>query len=228
MSLTRPLSPVEIRVLGALMEKEQTTPDAYPLTVKNLITACNQKSNREPVTELTETEVVEALDALRQDVLAWRQEGARVEHWEHCLDRRWRLDRPKKALMTLLMLRGPQTPGELRSRSERLHAFASVEGVESQLADLAAGDDPLVAELPRQPGQRENRWIHRVGADEALPVPPAAPPPSPVPEAPRRSLLDERLERLEAAVAGLAQELHALRVRLGDLAEPAGEDQDRA
>jgi hypothetical protein len=226
MSLTRALTPVEIRVLGALMEKQQTTPDAYPLTIKAVLAAANQKSNREPVTDFSETEVVEALDDLRRDVLAWRHEGARAERWEHCLDRRWKLDGAKRAVMTLLMLRGPQTPGELRGRSERLHTFDSVEDVEGVLAALAAGDDPLVRELPREPGQRESRWIHQVGTEATLP--PAAPAPTDVPstaaaalrppaDAPRRSEIEERLERLEASVADLATELRALRLRLGDL-----------
>lgn len=167
MSLTRPLSSVEIRVLGALMEKEQTTPDHYPLTINALLAACNQKTNREPVTSLTETEVVEALDDLRADVLAWGSVGARAERWEHRLDRRWHLSPSSKAVMTLLLLRGPQTPGELKSRGERMHAFSSVEEVEEVLEDLAeGGDDALVRNLPRRPGQRESRWMHRVGTEE--------------------------------------------------------------
>lgn len=238
MSLTRPLDAVEIRVLGALMEKEQTTPDAYPLTINALISACNQKTNREPVTALTETQVVEALDELRNDVLAWRIEGARAERWEHRLDRRWHLTPASKAIMTLLMLRGPQTPGELKTRSGRMHDFGSVEEVERVLGKLAEGggdalsDDALVQELPRRPGQRESRWMHRVGTEEAYqpyaaetgpppeetPVPEpsqARPAPRPAPEADRE--LQERVEGLEGKVADLEAELTALRRRLGDL-----------
>ncbi|MFP3938793.1 MAG: DUF480 domain-containing protein [Thermoanaerobaculia bacterium] len=166
MPRTRPLDPVEIRVLGALLEKEQATPDQYPLTTRAVIAASNQKTNREPVTDLTETEVTEALDRLRADVLVWRSQTARTEKWEHRLGRRWELDPRAKAVMTLLLLRGPQTPGELRSRGERLHAFDSVAEVEAILERLAAGPDPLVRELPRQPGQRETRWMHRVGRPE--------------------------------------------------------------
>ncbi len=235
MPRTRPLDPIEIRVLGALMEKEQATPDHYPLTIAGVIAACNQKSARDPVTHLTETQVVEALDRLRLDVLTWRSEGARAERWEHRLDRRWQLTPARKAVMTLLLLRGPQTPGELKSRSSRLHAFASTAEVESTLQGLAEGFDALVRELPRRPGQRENRWIHLAAvedageaeltaADEPAAIPEAVAVPAPVREAgppegptPARRTAVERLERLEAEVAALREELTGLRRRLGDL-----------
>jgi len=172
------LTDTEIRILGALLEKEQTTPNAYPLTVNALLSACNQKTNREPVTDLSEGEVWEALDDLREHVLVWRSEGARAERWQHRLDRRWRLTSSRKAVMTLLLLRGPQTAGELRTRSERMHSFDDVDEVEATLRDLATAPDPhshedddhpgvLVAELPQQPGQREARWAHAVGVGEA-------------------------------------------------------------
>ena len=157
------------------MEKERTTPEVYPLTVSALIAACNQKTNRHPVTELTEGQVVEALERLRKDVLVWRSEGARVERWEHRLGSRWRLDDAGEALMTLLLLRGPQTPGELRTRSERLRAFASVAEVEETLQRLAGGSDPLVREQQRVPGQRETRWAHVMGTDDADAAPAALP-----------------------------------------------------
>ncbi len=116
--IPRKLDFAEVRVLGSLLEKEQTNPETVPMTVNALIAACNQKTNREPVMQLTETEVVEALDRLRAEVLVWRTEGARTERWQQSVVRRWGLDRAGKALMTLLLLRGPQTPGELRTRSE--------------------------------------------------------------------------------------------------------------
>jgi uncharacterized protein YceH (UPF0502 family) len=238
--LTRPLDPVEIRVLGVLLEKERTTPEAYPMTTNGVITACNQKSNRDPVTDYDETAVTEALDRLRSEVLVWRSETARAERWAHCLDRRWHLDSAGKAVMALLLLRGAQTPGELRTRSERLHAFASVEDVERALATLARGSDPLVRELPRRPGQREARWLHLVGnaaataaasaaamAEEVVPgagepvaVTPApggrGPAPAPPPAVDLLVRLESRIASLETQVAQLTATLDGLRQRLGD------------
>ena len=158
----------EARVLGVLLEKEQTTPDAYPLTINAVIAGCNQKSNRDPVVLLTETEVVEALDRLRADVLAWRTTGPRAEKWEHSLTRRWHLIPKRKAVLTLLLLRGPQTPGELKGRSERMTSFEDVGDVERVLAEMAAGPEGLVHELPRVPGQRGRRWIHLLSAEQEL------------------------------------------------------------
>ncbi|MEO8276504.1 MAG: DUF480 domain-containing protein [Thermoanaerobaculia bacterium] len=164
MAYTRPLDPIELRILGALMEKERTTPEQYPLSVNALLQACNQKTSREPVTELTETEVVEALDRLRADALVFRVHSSRTERYEHCLDRRWHLDTAgAAAILPLLLLRGAQTVNELRTRCARLHPFASSEEVEATLARLASGPDALVRELGRQPGQRETRWIHLAG-----------------------------------------------------------------
>lgn len=146
-----------------MLEKEQLTPEAYPLTLNLLLAACNQRSSREPVMTLSEGELRAALDRLHEHALVWRSAGARVERWEHSLDRRWELDGASKAVMTVLLLRGPQTPGEIRARSERLHAFNTPADVEAVLERLAAGDLPLVAELPRQPGHKEPRWTHLVG-----------------------------------------------------------------
>lgn len=205
MRIPRLLDPVEVRVLGALLEKEQATPEYYPLTLKALTAACNQRSNRDPVMDLAEAEVRETLDRLAEDVLVWVSRGARSDRWRHALDRRWSLDAPAKAVMTLLMLRGPQTPGELRTRSERLHRFPSVEAVEQTLEALAAGDEPLAARLPRRPGQKEARWTHVLSG---LPEPAEeasrpAPPPS----------LLRRVEALEHEVARLKEEIARLGAR---------------
>lgn len=208
--IPRKLDPVEIRVLGSLLEKEQTNPETVPMTVNALIAACNQKTNREPVMQLSETQVVEALDRLRQEVLVWRTEGTRTERWQQSVVRRWGLDRPGKALMTLLLLRGPQTPGELRTRSERLHPFASLEEVEEALRRLAGIDEPLVMELSRRPGQKETRWTHLVGEPAPEPEPEMVDEP-----AGARPSLASRVERLEKIVATLAGELEELKRQLG-------------
>src|SRR4051794_20796895 len=126
----RELDPVEIRVLGCLMEKQMATPEYYPLTVNALVAACNQKSNREPVIEVGESEVQKALDRLQDEKLVWRVLGGRATRWEHNLDANLQLDHRAKALLTLLLLRGAQTAGELRGRSDRLHAFEAIDEVE--------------------------------------------------------------------------------------------------
>jgi uncharacterized protein YceH (UPF0502 family) len=203
MRLPRELDPIEIRVLGCLLEKERTTPDGYPLSLNALRSACNQKSNREPVMELTGSEVESVLARLRAEVLVWPEEGARTQKWTHNLDRKWGLSPGAMALMTVLMLRGAQTPGELRARTERMHPFASTAEVENTLAALAGGDEPLVVHLARQPGQKEARWTHLVGGEPGEPtsvfVPSAAPPAA--------SGLSERVAELEERVARLEKAL---------------------
>jgi uncharacterized protein YceH (UPF0502 family) len=212
---------VEIRVLGALLEKEQTTPESYPLTINQAILACNQKSNRDPVTALTETEVVEALDRLAADVLAWRSTGSRAERWEHRLDRRWVLSSASKAIMTLLLLRGAQTPGELRTRGGRMHSFGDVGEVEAALAHMAEGTDPLVRELARRPGQREQRWIHLVGEEEdtVAEAPVVEPRATSAPVRGRTAPADDRVERLEAEVERLSEALRTLSQRVSEIEE---------
>ena len=212
--IPRPLDPVEIRALGVLLEKEQITPEVCPLTVNALLAGCNQKTNREPVMELTEGQVVEALERLRQDVLVWRSEGARSERWQQSVVRRWGLDRAGKALMAILLLRGAQTVGELRTRSERMHSFAAIEEVEQALERMAGIDEPLVAEQPRRPGQKETRWRHLVGETPEPPAPPErqrrelAEPPE---VQPGRPSLAERVARLEETVQQLAADVAELK-----------------
>jgi uncharacterized protein YceH (UPF0502 family) len=213
--IPRKLDPVEVRVVGSLLEKEQTNPETVPMTVNAIIAACNQKTNREPVMQLTETAVVEALDRLRQEVLVWRTEGARTERWQQSVARRWGLDRAGKALMTLLLLRGPQTAGELRTRSERMNPFTSLEEVEEALRRMAGIDEPLVMELPRRPGQKEARWTHLVGDAAPEPEPEELIPDVAGAGGPPRPSLASRVERLEEVVARLAEELEALKRQLG-------------
>ena len=209
--LPRLLDPVEIRVLGALLEKQQATPEYYPLTLHALVAACNQRSNRDPVTDLSAGEVEAALDRLRKYVLAWRVGSSRAEKWEQNVEKRWTLDGATKAVMTLLLLRGAQTPGELRARSERLHAFATLDEVESALAKLAEGPEPLVAELPRAPGQKEARWTHLAGGPVDGVAAPAARPPAERPDP-----LASRIAALEETVAALSSELSELKKKLGE------------
>ncbi len=202
--IPRRLTAIETRVLGSLLEKEQTTPESYPMTLNALVAACNQKNNREPVLELVEAEVEAALRALFEDVLVWRSEGARALKWSHNVDRRWRLTPATKALVTVLLLRGAQTPGELRARTERMHPFASVGAVEAALGELAAGEEPLAVELPCAPGQKENRWRLRVTEGEVEPPPEKATGRFTAPAGDfesRLAELEERVRRLEAAHA---------------------------
>ena len=168
----RPLDPVERRILGALVEKELSTPDGYPLTVNALLAACNQSSNRDPVMTLGADEVLRALEALMGLLLVWRERGARTLRWKHLVDEQLRLDRAGKAVLAELLLRGPQTPGELRGRSGRMHEIRGLGEVEGVLTELAARG--LVEELPRQPGQKERRWRELLGRGIADPKPSAA------------------------------------------------------
>lgn len=200
--LPRPLDATESRVLGSLMEKRQATPEAYPMTLHALRAACNQTTNREPVTSLPEEMVAAALERLRDLVLVWKTEGPRSEKWEENLSSKLGLDAPARALMTLLLLRGAQTPGELRARSDRLHPFLGIADVERSLAALGAGPEPLAAELPRRPGQKESRWRELLTAgDEELPA--SAAPAAAAAPSDRLGLLEERLAALEAEVAAL-------------------------
>ncbi len=210
MRLPRPLDAVEARVLGALLEKELLTPDAYPMTLPALVAACNQRTSREPVTDLSAAEVVGALDRLRELVLVWKVTGGRAEKWEHNLEAKWQAGRPEKAMLALLLLRGAQTAAELRARAERTHELASVGAAEELLGAMAAHADPLVAELPRRPGQKEARWTHLVSGPPPAEVaaPRAAAPP-------RTSPMEERLLALEERVTALEAELAALRGSLG-------------
>src|SRR5207253_2365783 len=197
----------ETRVLGSLAEKQMSTPEYYPLTLNAIIAACNQKSNREPVMELSEGDVQSALDRLQSEKLVWKVMGGRAVRWEHNLDANLQLDRPAKAVLTLLFLRGPQTPGELRGRSDRLHAFESIDEVEDTLRRL----DPLVVEMPRRPGQKESRWaqtLHHVEAGFS--------PPAPAEAGTHAEPLSERVQRLEEQVAALVERLQDLREKLGE------------
>src|SRR5438477_6993937 len=155
------LSLLETRVLGTLVEKQHTVPDAYPLTLNALVSGCNQRSSRSPVMEVTEAEVQVALDSLRRANLVIETSGGRVARYSHNFERVFQIPSQAAALLTVLMLRGPQTPGELRINSERLHKFADISAVEGFLQELVARPaGPLVVQLPRLPGARGNLLAH--------------------------------------------------------------------
>jgi len=194
-----PLDQASLRVLGALMEKEMTTPDQYPLTVNSLISAANQRSSRDPVMDLTEDEVRTALHILQDlELVAAARDTGRVPRYEHRIRTVLNLRRDETAVMCLLLLRGPQTPGELRSRSDRMHPFDELASVQATLDRLAARETPLVAVLPRAPGSREARWIHLLGDPSARPVAPTHTPVEHGSLEERVRILEERLAVLEA------------------------------
>lgn len=161
------LDPVELRVLGALLEKQRTVPDSYPLSLNGLRTACNQSTSRDPVVAYDEAVILDALNRLRDRELVRfvKPTGLRVVKYHQRLEEQLGLDPAQVALVATLILRGPQTPGELRPRTERLHAFADRDAVEGTLRTLASPEPPLVRELERQAGQHDRRWIHLLGAE---------------------------------------------------------------
>jgi len=210
------LTPVEARIVGALIEKALTTPEYYPLTLNALLAACNQKNNRAPVMAVDERTLQNGLYSLQEKRLAECFSGAtsRTVKYRERLIAEFELGPAERALICELLLRGPQTPGELRSRAARMHPFASLDEVMAALQRLAAREDgALVTELPRQPGHKEARFAHLLGdSPPALEEPAAAgftPAPTPQPAAP------SRLDALESRVAALETELAAMRDLLG-------------
>ena len=203
------LTPAETRILGCLLEKERITPETYPLSLNSLIAACNQSTNRDPVVSYDEKTVEAGVDSLREKKLATMTIGAgsRVAKYRHNLLNHFELNQREIALLCVLLLRGPQTPGELRSRSERLQFFDNLEEVESFLADLAKGDDPLVRVLSARPGQKERRYVQLISGEPTLPGDFDAEIPIAVPREDSRS----RIEALEIELAALKAELGQLR-----------------
>lgn len=219
------LTPSEARVLGSLIEKEATTPDYYPLSLNALVNACNQRSNREPVTDLDEQAVRQALHRLEDLNLAGRARSAdgRVTKYEHWLGEAYNFTRAESALICVLLLRGPQTPGELRSRTERLHPFAEIADVLGGLQKLAERAPSLVAVLPRQPGTKESRYTHLFcGPAESVaantsPTAYSAPVAAPDDPAPGNGAIAPRIAQLEAQVAELTKKLDMLNKKFDDL-----------
>ncbi|UXY09278.1 YceH family protein [Kosakonia sp. ML.JS2a] len=211
------LSAVEARVIGCLLEKQVTTPEQYPLSINGVVTACNQKTNREPVMNLGEHDVQDVLDALvkRHYLRTVSGFGNRVTKYEQRFCNSefgdLKLTSAEVALITTLLLRGPQTPGELRGRAERMHQFSDMAEVESTLEHLATREDgPFVVRLPREPGKRESRFMHLFSGE----VPTLAGVVEA--ESPAADLLLARVEALEDEVAELKQRLDSLLAHLGD------------
>ena len=219
MSPTLPeLSLLETRVLGVLVEKQRTVPDTYPLTLNALVAGCNQKTSRDPVMSVTEAEVRMTVDRLRSLSLVVESSGERVMRYAHNIERVLGVPSQAVALLASLMLRGPQTVGELRINSDRLHRVADGSAVEGFLHELAGRDSgALVAELPRQPGARENRWAHLLsGAPSTATVAAAASQPAPGSvDAPAEiAALKEAVSRLEGELDALRGEVAILREEL--------------
>ena len=201
-SVTIELSPVAARVLGSLVEKETTTPEYYPLSLNALMNACNQKNNREPVMKLDEDEIRQALHRLEDDGLAGAAHASesRVAKYEHRMQEVFNFTRGEIAVICVLLLRGPQTPGELRGRTERMHRFEELSDVQSTLQKLMQREPPLVTVLPRQPGTKEVRYAHLLSGEVIEDVPSA-------------SAADDA-GGLEAEVAALRREVAELRAQV--------------
>jgi uncharacterized protein YceH (UPF0502 family) len=202
------LSDVEARVLGCLVEKEITTPEYYPLSLNALVHACNQKSNRDPLMNLDEDAARQALRALGEQALARSASGdSRVAKYEHRLSEVFNFTRPETAILCELLLRGPQTPGELRSRAERMHAFEDLSVVQSTLRHLMEREPPLAKLLPRQPGNKEARYVHLLSGDVEVREP------APVKETNASGGTGEnsRMTELQSEIASLRNEVADLK-----------------
>lgn len=213
------LTPTEVRVLGSLVEKELTTPEYCPLTMNALILACNQKTNREPVTSYSEEEVADAVETLRTKQLAWQRSipGSRVLKYEQNLRARFGFELRELAVMTVLMLRGPSTVGEIRGYTGRMYQFRDLTEVEESLQKLAGWETgPLVAKLPRQPGTKEHRYTHLLAGEPAVEaVPEQAGDTAEIPATQSRSL-GERIADLEEKTAQISEELAAMKKAFED------------
>ncbi len=202
------LTPIEVRVLGCLIEKEIATPDHYPLTLNALVNACNQKSNREPLMMRDESTVIGALDELRmahQLAIEFTSTGSRVAKYKHCLSNRWNFSPAETAILCELFLRGAQTPGDLRAHASRLHALTDRNEVEGILHGMEVLEDgPFVVQLPREPGKREQRWAHLFSGEPDI---------APEPESPKEAAPagTNTPQTLESEVVALRQELDELK-----------------
>jgi uncharacterized protein YceH (UPF0502 family) len=211
------LSDVEVRILGCLIEKETTTPDYYPLTLNSLVNACNQKSNRSPVVSYEETSVVRGLDSLQDRELAEKiyKADSRVPKYQHSFTKRFSLARREVAVLSVLMLRGPQTAGEIRGRSERIYKFNDLKEVEETLDGLMNKEQPMIVKLPRQIGRKESRYMHLLSGDPEIIETEA-----PVIEEPATRQVraeNERISKLENELEALRKEFDTLKQEFNDL-----------
>src|ERR1700677_286178 len=211
-SMAIKLTETEVRVLGSLIEKDITTPEYYPLSLNALMNACNQKSNRDPVMQLDEDAVRDALEGLQQQRMAGPARGAdsRVTKYEQRLQELFNFTRPEIAVLCVLLLRGTQTPGELRGRAERMHRFEALEDVQSALHKLMQREPPLAKVLPRQPGTKESRYAHLLAGD----VVEVEAPVKFVAAAERNSADAERLARLKEELSELRREVGEVKDQL--------------
>jgi uncharacterized protein len=213
------LTDIEVRTLGSLIEKDITTPDYYPLSLNALVNACNQKNNRDPVMNLDEEPVRQALGSLQEKRLAGPAGGAdsRVTKYEHRLQEVFNFDRRETAVLCVLLLRGPQTPGELRSRTDRLYRFEALDDVQATLQRLMERQPPLVRVLPRQPGTKESRYMHLFAGDT---FPPSDYVPRATSDAIPASTHDSaRIAVLESEVSSLKRDIADLRQQLSTFQE---------
>ena len=208
------LTETEVRVLGALIEKDITTPEYYPLSLNALVNACNQKSNRDPFMQLDENTVRDALAGLQEHRLAGPAGGAdsRVTKYEHRTQEVFNFTRAEVAVLCVLLLRGPQTPGELRGRTERMHHFETLDDVQSALQKLMQRQPPLARVLPRQPGTKESRYVHLLAGDVAVTEHAGSSSESGISKT--NAVDSERIARLEEEVSVLRQEVAELRAQL--------------
>ncbi len=215
------LSLIETRILGCLIEKETTTPDLYPLTLNSLVNACNQKSNRSPVLALGDEDVAAGLESLRHKRLALlvTQFASRVAKYKHSLENHYPLPNPQVAILAELLIRGPQTPGELRTRCERMCHFEDLDTMREELDQLATRPTPLIIELPRQPGKKDVRFAHLLSGEPDIEAVAAAPTASnaPVKVDVAMTLPEEaeaRIATLESTVAEQAEAISSLKEEL--------------
>ncbi|MEL6444484.1 MAG: YceH family protein [Bacteroidota bacterium] len=214
------LTPADLRVAGALIEKSLATPDYYPMSTNALMAACNQKTGRDPVMDLSERDVRQALDRLMRFRMAGTSDGGRVTKYRHAFGQRFGLDEPGLATVAVLILRGPQTTGEIRSRVGRMYDFASTDAVQEVLDRMSDRPEPLATLLPRQAGQSADRWAHLLAGEPDLsayetPDGAVVSGEEAMLDAETRASLTERVDTLEAEVAELRTSLEALREALG-------------